>query len=125
MMPHHSSQKGASTLTVLFTTFIGIAILSVVFKLAPLYYDNHLVRGVLNQIDLELMTADTSSRKVKEDVIKMLKLNNVSEITSDAVRVERKAQSIVIDISYERRTPLMFNIDVVVTFNNRKEKKIL
>lgn len=63
-----------------------------------------------------------TSNQLKNKVIKALKVNNIQAIGGEDIAVERLSRSMVIDIKYERRTHLFYNIDAVVSFSNHLEK---
>ena len=116
--------KGYSTLGIVFLLFICVSVLLAFSRIAPLYYENYLIKHLLDQMDTELFIQDLSSQEIRQRIQKVMKVNNISENARKALKVEIQSKVVLIEVNYELRTPLAFNLDIILKFNNRREKKI-
>lgn len=114
-------QKGMSSLGWLLTIFIGGFFLTCALKLGPVYADNLLVRDALKSIaDLPKGSySELSESDVRTHLNNHFMINGVRDVPRNAIKIDKKADGLVVDINYERRIPLVYNIDVVLTFNNQ------
>lgn len=90
------------------------------FKVVPLYAENRYVESALRSLA-------SGGEKIEEmsdtEIIKKLNnfymINNVrSEGPTKNIKIEREAEKAVVTVDYETRVPLMYNIDLVLTFAN-------
>jgi hypothetical protein len=91
-------------------------------KVAPSYMDNNVIvnamDGMINNNDFESM----SIAEVRSNLQRSLVTNNIREFDSSSVVLTREGNNNFVDINYESRVPLFYNIDIVVTFENRFDK---
>ncbi|MDC1436191.1 DUF4845 domain-containing protein [Gammaproteobacteria bacterium] len=115
-------QKGASVFAIIILlVMVGMFLLSAL-KVAPSYMDNNVIvnamDGMINNNDFESM----SIAEVRSNLQRSLVTNNIREFDSSSVVLTREGNNNFVDINYESRVPLFYNIDIVVTFENRFDK---
>lgn len=115
-------QKGASVFAIIILlVMVGMFLLSAL-KVAPSYMDNNVIvnamDGTINNNDFESM----SIAEVRSNLQRSLVTNNIREFDSSSVVLTREGNNNFVDINYESRVPLFYNIDIVVTFENRFDK---
>jgi hypothetical protein len=115
-------QKGASVFAIIILlVMVGMFLLSAL-KVAPSYMDNNVIvnamDGMINNNDFE----STSIAEVRSNLQRSLVTNNIREFDSSSVVLTREGNNNFVDINYESRVPLFYNIDIVVTFENRFDK---
>ncbi len=115
-------QKGASVFAIIILlVMVGMFLLSAL-KVAPSYMDNNVIvnamDGMINNNDFESM----SIAKVRSNLQRSLVTNNIREFDSSSGVLTREGNNNFVDINYESRVPLFYNIDIVVTFENRFDK---
>lgn len=115
------AQRGASIFGMaMLLALIGLFLLSAL-KIAPVYLDNNVIvnamEGLANNNDLRVMSVG----EIRNALGRSLRTNNVSLDLNDVV-LNREGNNEYIDINYESRVPLFYNIEVVVTFENRFDK---
>ena len=98
---------------------VAIAIASVVtlgLRLGPHYLDFRTIQAVMNglpQSELHLM----ATPEIRNLLEKRFKINNIRDIDlREAVTVERTKEETVLVVDYERREPLLYNVDAVLVF---------
>lgn len=90
------------------------------FKVVPLYAENRYVESALRSLvasgdKLEEMTNAEITKKLNNFYM----INNVrSEGPTNNIKIEREAERALVTIDYETRVPLMYNIDLVLSFKN-------
>lgn len=114
------SQQGSFYSTVIIVAMFGI-FLTAALKIAPAYMDNNVVvnamEGIAANNDLQEMTISD----IRADMMKSLGVNNVA-LSGDAINVVQEGGQEFVEINYETRVPLFYNISALVSFNNRFEK---
>lgn len=112
-------QVGLSSLGMLFTLAAVGFLLTCAFKMGPAYLDNRFIVGALQSMaDSESDIAALSNGEIRSQLGKTFTVNNIRNINLNDVKVERKNSKVLININYEVRMPLFYNIDVVMTFAN-------
>ncbi|HTF95166.1 MAG TPA: DUF4845 domain-containing protein [Cellvibrio sp.] len=90
------------------------------FKIVPLYAENRYVESALRSLTaggerIEEMTDDEIKKKLNNFYV----INNVrSEGPTKNIKIERDAENALVTVDYESRVSLMYNIDLVLTFQN-------
>lgn len=103
-------------LVALFGLFLVAAL-----KIAPAYIDNNVVENAMEGIQANNDIAAMSVNDIRTSLMRTLNTNNISFDASNVVLV-REGGKEYIDINYESRVRLFYNIEAVVTFQNRFDK---
>ncbi len=112
-----SRESGLSLLGFLFALLVIGFCLTVLFRLGPLYLDNYTVAqsfAALGDDDVRSL----SDQGIRQKLYKQFVINNVDDIDLKMVEIERSAEKILVSLDYERRVPLLGNVDAVVRFHN-------
>lgn len=115
-------QAGASFFVViLLLVIVGMVLLSAL-KVAPSYMDNNVIvnamEGIINNNDFPNM----SLSDIRSDLQRSLVTNSIRDFDLSNVVLTREGDDRYIDINYEARSPLFYNIEIVVVFENRFDK---
>ena len=113
-------QQGSFYSTVIIVAIFGL-VLAATLKVAPLYMDNKVVVNAMDGVIANNDIAEMTVAEIRSSLARTLRVNNV-DLPADAIKDVREGNKNYIVISYERRTPLFYNISAVVSFNNRFEK---
>jgi hypothetical protein len=114
-------QQGASALSILFTIVIIIFFGTTGLKLTPVYLDNFTIKGALDALDEQPGITKMSRSKIKNVLMKQLQINNVRNIKSEDIVVNKEKGRLTVNIDYEVRMDLIQNIDLLVSFENQFE----
>ncbi len=117
------NQKGASGLTILVILFLAASILTIVMKVAPMFFDNMTVAKVLEDVGAQSDIAELSDDSIISAFSKRLTINNVRGFDMKKLVIGRDDGMLTIDINYETRDTIFKNIDVIVSFENHFETK--
>lgn len=118
---NRSKQQGMNILLLAYI-LVTLGLLTLcAFKIVPAYLENSYVTEGLKTLaenhpdDLQFITKS----QIKSDLGKYYMLNNVRDETIlNSLDVERLKEKTLISVSYEVRTNLGLNIDLVIKFDN-------
>ncbi len=113
-------QRGLGMLQWALVIAIAGFFLMFAFKVIPLYAENRYVESALRALvgsgdNLEEMSNTEITKKLNSFYM----INNVrSAGPTENIKIEREAEKTLVTIDYETRVPLMYNIDLVLSFKN-------
>ena len=117
------NQKGASALSIMVILFLAASIMTIVMKVAPMFFDNMTIAKVLEDIGAQSDIAELSDDEIVGTFSKRLTINNVRDFDVKKVVIKRDDGLLTIDINYEKRENIFKNIDAVASFENHFETK--
>ncbi len=113
-------QSGLSTLGWLMAIAVFGFVLMCGFKMGPVYLDNGFVVGALKSLaDSESDLNQLSNSAIRKKLNSMFMINNIRGDVTKQVKIVREKNRVLVNINYEKRVPLFYNVDVVMTFNNQ------
>ncbi len=123
MTDFHSSlprlQRGFSKLGLLMLLIVLVSGLTVGLKILPVYLDHNFVRGAAEDLIANGRAASLTQAEVREEIAGALRVNNVRDFNLNSITLQRENANPVLVIDYERRVPLVGNIDVIISFDDR------
>ena len=122
-MNHPFRQRGASTLGILVSVLFFASLLTLVIKLGPAYLDDYTVKGALQGLDGEEGLSKMTPADVRRLVTKRLSVNNVDGFNAKDIQIEKDGDVVIISLKYEVRTPVVSNVDAVMSFSHFYELK--
>ncbi len=100
--------------------FLGLAV-TVGLKVGPVYLDHQTLGSVMNSVLAEARDGSRpSKKKVRKMINNRLMTNRLDFLKESDIVLERGKSTMTIVLDYERRVPVMFNVDAVVKFNEQK-----
>ncbi len=114
-------QRGISMIAVLAWLTFAAAVFTCIVKFTPLYHDNFSVEKTLDSIEERYGIEDASVADVRDWMERGFQVNNLPDEIEKSAKVRREGNEIIIDVNYERRVPMMYNIDAVLTFKNSRK----
>ena len=118
------NQKGASGIAILVILFLAASILTIVMKVAPMFFDDITIGKVLEDVGAQSDIAELADDDIIRAFSKRLNINNVRDFDNKKIVIGRDEGMMTIDINYEKRDKIFKNIDVIVSFENHFETKI-
>ncbi|WP_439133856.1 DUF4845 domain-containing protein [Pseudomaricurvus sp.] len=112
-------QKGMSaTGWLIILLVVGFTLLCL-FRMVPAYVDNRYIQeGLLDLSEQGDKIEEMSPNEIRRQVGRFFQMNNVRSQSSKSIEVERLQEKTLVHMNYEVRVPIIYNIDVVMTFNN-------
>lgn len=92
------------------------------FKVGPLYLDYWNTKSAIEVVVNKDTTATMSKDELHRALQTQLDVSMINTISAKEVRITEERGVRELDASYEKRTPLIANIDVVVKFDQLKYK---
>ncbi len=113
-------QRGSIYTTIILVALFGIVVLAVL-KIAPAYIDDNTVDNTMQNLAETQEFATMSISEVRSAFMKTMNVNRIDFDAGNIVLVRDGANEYV-DINYESRKSLFYNLDAVVKFSHRYEK---
>jgi hypothetical protein len=114
-----AKQKGFSKIGLLLTLVILICVLTFGLKVLPIYIDHNYVKNIAQELVESGEAAGMTQAEVRNYIASGMRVNNVHDFDLDAITSTRSNGNATIGIEYEKRVPLVSNIDVIVSFADR------
>jgi len=111
-------QHGMSMWGVLGLIVILVANGLVALKIGPIYMDNMSVQKVLESFKEPLKKERIAKKKIKQTITRKLLINNIRDLPESNIKIIQNSEKTRIEIKYEVRRNLFYNLDAVVKFDN-------
>ena len=103
-------------LFVIAAVFIG----STALRLGPHYLDFQVIQSVVERLPASQVHGEMTRGEIREHFQKQFRVENFSFKVKDIVKIERTKDETIVDVNYEVREPLFYNIDVVLSFSEQR-----
>lgn len=111
------TQSGAGFIPLLLIIGILVLLGTVGLRLFPVYAEYWNVMSIVKDVAGEPGAASKNSRQLWTDVNRRFQINAVDNVERDHVTVEQQGSGQVLRVQYEVRTPMIANVDAVVSFD--------
>ena len=111
-------QQGMTLISwIIILAFLGFQAV-MLMNIIPVYINDNSVKTVMASLesDDELRTAST--KNIKINLLKKLKINNVYAIKADNISIKKVKAGVMVRVEYEPRGALVGNLDYIVTFKH-------
>lgn len=113
-----SGQRGLSALSMLVILLVAVFFGTCAIKMSPTLIEYSTVKRTTESV-VEMATANKmTNAEIRGAFSKRFQVNMTDVIDARAVKITRANGQTTINANYEVRLPLMFNIDVVLKFEN-------
>ncbi|MFK8020717.1 MAG: DUF4845 domain-containing protein [Pseudomonadales bacterium] len=110
-------QTGAIDMIVIFAIMFGVVAIVAGIKIMPVYIDHWSIEEALTDVVNEAASEGKPTKKsLQRKMGRRMQVNRLEFITTDDLKFERTKTTLTGSIDYERRVPLIFNMDIVVKF---------
>ncbi|MDM3869824.1 DUF4845 domain-containing protein [Porticoccus sp. W117] len=112
------SQRGMSSLGLLLIIGIAAFFLLCAFRVGPLYLDDSFVGSSLDKLrddDLENM----SNSEIRSQISRYFTVDGVRDISTKQIKIDRKRDTVILTLDYEKRVEFLGNLDVAVRFSHK------
>jgi hypothetical protein len=114
-------QRGLTFISWLVILVVAGFLIYVGMKITPVYLDHYAVQAVLKSVKNDQLSARKSKREIRSMITKRLDINNIRHVTRDHISIKRSGKNTTINIAYEERRPIVYNISLVMTFDETVE----
>ena len=107
-------------ISILIAAFFGLLLI----RFIPLYFQDFSIVGVLNSVTSEPIVITSQNTNdlttiVRDRLRKNLQINNLSEaLTSENIELSASSEGVLIQVNYDAKTHIIFNIDAIVHFQH-------
>jgi hypothetical protein len=114
-------QRGVSILGWLAILLLLGSVAMLVVRLGPHYIDFETIVSIVNALPAnEVHTMDKAT--IRESLLKRFLINNIRDLNvNKVVDIDRRRETTVLTVHYERREHLLYNVDLVLTFYRQFE----
>ena len=116
-------QQGLTTLGILICAMVIVAVMLLAIKVVPLYMNDYAIGKAIASLEEEEGLYNKTKAEIRNIVRRKLTADYVTDLDNDAFQIEKKKGVIIIDVNYESRVPVVYNIDVVAKFSHHLEKE--
>ncbi len=102
--------------------FIGLLVTAAggVLRLGPHYIDFRVVQDVMDRLPAAEVHADMSRAQITDHFRRQFRVENFRVPLKEMLVIERSREETVVNIDYEIREHLFYNIDVVLVFSEQR-----
>lgn len=112
-----SRQRGISSAGVLLIAVLLGLFFTVGLKVGPLYVDHNLITGLCQDLIDNGEANGMTVNEVRDRISSTLRINNVTDIDLNSIHMRKENGEAIITVAYEKRVPLIANLDIVATFD--------
>lgn len=112
-------QRGMTGIGMLSILALCGFLLVIVVKLVPAYLEGFKVNSALEGLVSDSRVEGASDSQVKELILKKLQVDDVDSVNAKHISIVSEAGKRRVSIEYERRIPMMGNVDAVVVFRDK------
>ena len=112
-----SRQRGISSAGVLLIAVLLGLFFTVGLKVGPLYVDHNLITGLCQDLIDNGEANGMTVTEVRDRISSTLRINNVTDFDLNSIRMRKENAEAIITVAYEKRVPLIANLDIVATFD--------
>jgi len=117
------SQLGMTVLSMMVLVLLGTGALLLGMRIAPLYLDDFSIAKHLDSLQTEQNLYDMSKTRIRDLLARKLDVDYGRGLTKDEVTIEKTKKIVTIDVVYEERVSLVYNLDVVAKFDHHIEQE--
>jgi hypothetical protein len=114
-------QKGLTFISWLVILIVAGFLIYVGMRITPVYLDHFAVKAVLESVKKDQLSARKSKREILSMITKRLDINNIRHVTREHIKIKRSGKETIIKIAYEERRPIVYNLSLVMTFDETIE----
>lgn len=112
-----SRQRGISSAGVLLIAVLLGLFFTVGLKVGPLYVDHNLITRLCQDLIDNGEANGMTVTEVRDRISSTLRINNVTDFDLNSIRMRKENGEAIITVAYEKRVPLIANLDIVATFD--------
>tara|TARA_S200000501_G_C20842874_1_gene752420 strand:+ start:2095 stop:2472 length:378 start_codon:yes stop_codon:yes gene_type:complete len=113
-LPH---QRGISSAVILMIALLLGLFFTFGLKVGPLYVDHNLITGLCQGLIDNGEASTLTVTEVRDRISSTLRINNISDFDLNSILVRKDNGEAIITVAYEKRVPLVANLDIVATFD--------
>ncbi|MCS5711084.1 DUF4845 domain-containing protein [Candidatus Berkiella aquae] len=119
MKSDSKKNKGISILGMLITIVIICFGVMLLIDVVPPYMQHSAIQEALKDIAKDANASQMSKAKLRDKLERRLQVESINYVHGDNLEVEKKEGKTYLSLKYERRIPVVANVDFVFKFNDQ------
>ena len=115
------SQRGVSKMGLLLVAVLLGFFFTFGLKVGPIYVDHTLIVGLCQDLIDNGEANNMTVGDVRNRVSSTLRINNITDFDLSSIRMRKESDEAIITVAYEKRVPLIANLDIVAVFDSTLE----
>lgn len=103
---------------------LGFIFLLCLLRIMPIYLDNFTLNRIIGNMDGSSQIQNASVREVRDAFSRRLQVDNIEGLDVRDVDIQIDQGVATMTFTYERRTPFIGNMDVIITFDHEHELRL-
>lgn len=113
-------QRGLSALGLLCLLILGGFVVLCLFKIGPLYYNNHKLNTIFDRVGTEgIPLENQTNAQIRSRISAQFSVDGVRDVDVKDIQIERQNGEVTLLYPHEDRATLFGNLDVIAVFENR------
>ncbi|MFV8833851.1 DUF4845 domain-containing protein [Aquisalimonas sp. APHAB1-3] len=109
-------QRGFSLIGLMLVLVLGAFAAMLVLRIIPIYLESMTVASVVDDVAGTPELRGARPGEVRSALMRRLQVNSVDKLGRNDISVERSGEGVTIVVAYERRFPLIANLDGIASF---------
>ncbi len=119
--PHWpKAQRGMSKWGWLTVAILAVFALTATLRLGPHYIDFRILQSVLDRLPENDVHKNMTRDDINDFMHKQMRIENFHTPVRELMKIERSRDQTVLNVDYEIREHLFFNVDVVLVFSEQR-----
>ncbi len=92
-------------------------------KLAPVYLDNYKVQQAIAKLGNNPESGELTESAIRSSIAKQFDIEMIKDVAPEDITIVEDQGVVSVEVEYEVRVPLFYNVDAVVSFHDVSEIK--
>ena len=102
--------------------FVGFQFM-IAIKIVPVFAEDHTIGSFWESLGNEAVFVGKTPQKIRNLILKRLKINNVYSLTRDDIKIKRARGYYIVTVEYEPRGSIIGKLDYIVSFKHEAKIK--
>lgn len=114
-------QHGMTMISWAFVLAALAVVVLFLLRVFPVYLQDFAVGSAVRSLEEDTLATYSTPSQVQAALLRRFSMNDVTNVTRDDVAISQTGGRFDVAVEYEVRTPFMFNIDLVLSFEHDAE----
>jgi hypothetical protein len=119
VVPDSAGQRGYTFGSILLLLILVTPVAGLTLKLVPVYVDHNFVVSATRNLVETRSSASLTQSVLRQEVADSMRINNIRNVDPRSITLTHISGQPQVRIRYERRVSLIYNIDLVVSFDEQ------
>jgi len=115
-------QQGMSTLGILMAVVLVVSAMLLAMKLVPLYINDYAIAKAVASLQEDEGLYGKTKSEIRSTLRHRLTADYTDGLADESIQIVKKKGTMTIDVVYESRVSVVYNLDIVASFAHHLEK---